>query len=94
MRLAPQVQTVVPEGAVVKTWQDFNRALLFALRLEKGLMFVAVFLIVVVAAMSATALDAADEALPPGTRWQSPPEDILEVLLEGTVGSSRRPSRA
>lgn len=52
LRLAPQVAAVMPEGAVVKTWRDFNRALLFALRLEKGLMFVAVFLIVVVAAMS------------------------------------------
>jgi lipoprotein-releasing system permease protein len=52
LRLAPQVESVVPEGAVVRTWRDFNRALLFALRLEKGLMFVAVFLIVVVAAMS------------------------------------------
>jgi lipoprotein-releasing system permease protein len=52
LSLAPQVEAVVPEGAVVRTWQDFNRALLFALRLEKGLMFVAVFLIVIVAAMS------------------------------------------
>ncbi|MGB6642357.1 MAG: FtsX-like permease family protein, partial [Thermoanaerobaculia bacterium] len=52
LRLAPQVEAVVPEGAVVRTWRDFNRALLFALRLEKGLMFVAVFLIVVVAALS------------------------------------------
>jgi lipoprotein-releasing system permease protein len=50
--LAPRVESVMPEGAVIRTWQDFNRALLFALRLEKGLMFVAVFLIVVVAAMS------------------------------------------
>lgn len=52
LRLAPRIEALVPTGAVVRTWQDLNRALLFALRLEKGLMFVAVFLIVVVAAMS------------------------------------------
>ncbi len=36
--------------------------------------------VVVVAAMSATRVDAVDEAAPPATRWQSPPEDVLEVL--------------
>ena len=36
--------------------------------------------IAVVAAMSATNVDARDEALQPATRWQSPPEDVLEVL--------------
>jgi dipeptidyl aminopeptidase/acylaminoacyl peptidase len=36
--------------------------------------------VVVVAAMSATSVDAVDDAVSPATRWQSPPEDILEVL--------------
>ncbi len=52
LELAPGLSRWLPEGSVVRTWSDLNRALLFALRLEKGLMFVAVFLIVVVAAMS------------------------------------------
>jgi lipoprotein-releasing system permease protein len=36
----------------VRTWQDLNRALFFALRLEKTLMFLAVLLIVLVAALA------------------------------------------
>ncbi len=52
LRVAPELGAVLPAGARVRTWQDLNRALFFALRLEKLLMFVAVLLIVVVAAMS------------------------------------------
>ena len=55
LALAPEVAARLPEGSVIRTWSDLNKALLFALRLEKGLMFVAVFLIVVVAAMSLVA---------------------------------------
>jgi lipoprotein-releasing system permease protein len=47
-RLGP----VLPEGARVRTWRELNRGLLFALRLEKSLMFLAVFLIVVVAVLA------------------------------------------
>jgi lipoprotein-releasing system permease protein len=47
-----ELERTLPAGSVVRTWRDLNRALLFALKLEKSLMFVAVFLIVVVAAMS------------------------------------------
>ncbi len=50
-RLAP----VLPKESVVRTWKDLNRPLLFALRLEKALMFVAVSLIVLVAAFSLVA---------------------------------------
>jgi lipoprotein-releasing system permease protein len=52
LAVAPQLSDLVPPGSRVRTWRDLNRALLFALRLEKSLMFVAVFLIVVVAAIS------------------------------------------
>jgi lipoprotein-releasing system permease protein len=55
LELAPRLAGFLPEGSVIRTWSDLNQALLFALRLEKGLMFVAVFLIVVVAAMSLVA---------------------------------------
>ncbi len=50
--VAASLADKLPEGSQIRTWSDLNRALLFALRLEKGLMFVAVFLIVVVAALS------------------------------------------
>ncbi len=44
-----------PPNAVVRTWADLNRPLLFALRLEKTLTFVAVFLIVLVATLALVA---------------------------------------
>jgi lipoprotein-releasing system permease protein len=46
---------VLPEGAEVRTWKELNRPLLFALRLEKLVLFVAVFLIVLVAALALVA---------------------------------------
>ena len=52
LTLVDELERKLPAGSVVRTWRDLNRALLFALKLEKSLMFVAVFLIVVVAAMS------------------------------------------
>lgn len=50
--VAERVADVLPAGATVQSWRDLNQALLFLLRLEKSLMFIAVFLIVVVAAMA------------------------------------------
>ena len=50
--VAELLRARLPEGTTVKTWRDLNKALFFLLRLEKSLMFVAVFLIVVVAAMA------------------------------------------
>jgi lipoprotein-releasing system permease protein len=45
----------IAPGSVVRTWADLNRPLLFALRLEKTLTFVAVFLIVLVATLALVA---------------------------------------
>ncbi|MCG8459922.1 MAG: FtsX-like permease family protein [Holophagales bacterium] len=42
----------LPVGSRIRTWEDLNRGLFFALQLEKRLMFLAVFLIVPVAAMA------------------------------------------
>lgn len=46
---------LLPAGSEVRTWKDLNRPLLFALRLEKVMMFVAVSLIVLVAALALVA---------------------------------------
>lgn len=52
LELAPRLAAVLPAGSRVETWQDLNRGLFFAFKLEKVLMFVSVFLIVPVAAMA------------------------------------------
>ena len=51
-RVAERLRGELPEEVMIKTWRDLNRPLFFALRLEKTLMFIAVFLIVIVAAMA------------------------------------------
>lgn len=50
--LAPRLRESLPAGAELRTWKDLNRGLFFAFELEERLMFVAVFLIVPVAAMA------------------------------------------
>jgi len=51
-RVAERLRAQLPAGATVVTFNDLNRALFFALRLEKALMFVGVFLIVLVASQA------------------------------------------
>jgi lipoprotein-releasing system permease protein len=46
------ISPMLPVGSEVRTWRDLNRALLFALRLEKTMTFLGVFLIVVVAMLA------------------------------------------
>ena len=55
LSLVPQVRELVPADAELRTWEELNRPLFFALRLEKTVMFVAVSLIVLVAAMALVA---------------------------------------
>jgi lipoprotein-releasing system permease protein len=55
MALKPALEAVVPAGSEVLTWQDLNAPLFFALRLEKSVMFVAVFLIDIVASLALVA---------------------------------------
>jgi lipoprotein-releasing system permease protein len=52
---AGRLPAALPPGSVVRTWKDLNRPLLFALRLEKLVMFVAVSLIVLVASLALVA---------------------------------------
>jgi lipoprotein-releasing system permease protein len=47
-----RLAAILPAGARVSTWKELNRPLFFALRLEKSVMFVAVSLIVAVAALA------------------------------------------
>ena len=49
---AARLRAALPSGVTVVTYRDLNRALFFALRLEKALMFVGVFLIVLVASQA------------------------------------------
>ncbi len=52
LALAARLESLTPAGSEVWTWQRLNAGLFFALRLEKSLMFVAVFLIVAVASLA------------------------------------------
>jgi lipoprotein-releasing system permease protein len=51
LTVAGSIETAFPE-LIVRTWEDLNAPLLFALDLEKRVMFVAVFLIVLVGALA------------------------------------------
>ena len=53
--VAGRLGPALPKGSVVRTWKELNRPLLFALHLEKAVMFVAVSLIIVVAALALVA---------------------------------------
>jgi lipoprotein-releasing system permease protein len=55
LEVAGRLPAALPPESEVRTWQDLNRPLLFALRLEKVLMFVAVSLIILVAALALVA---------------------------------------
>lgn len=55
LEVAERLRAGLPATAKVETWRDFNRPLFFALRLEKSVMFVAVSLIVLVAALALVA---------------------------------------
>lgn len=81
--VAAGLGAVLPPGSEVLTWKDLNRPLLFALRLEKVLMFVAVFLVVVVAALALVA----DLALIIATKV---PEIGILSAMGATPGDLRR----
>lgn len=53
--VAGRLGPALPKGSVVRTWKELNRPLLFALHLEKAVMFVAVSLIIVVASLALVA---------------------------------------
>lgn len=55
LELAPAVAAALPAGARLRSWKELNRSLYFVLRLEKTLLFVAVWLIVLVAALALVA---------------------------------------
>ncbi len=55
LAVAARLPAALPPGSTVRTWKELNRPLLFALRLEKVMMFVAVSLIVLVASLALVA---------------------------------------
>jgi lipoprotein-releasing system permease protein len=52
VRLAPALAAALSPEARVRTWRELNRPLFFALRLEKTVMFLAVSLVILVAALA------------------------------------------
>ena len=52
LALAQKLAPALPRGGKIETWRDLNRPLFFALALERTVLFFAVSLIVVVAAMA------------------------------------------
>ncbi len=77
LQVAASLSPLLPKGSVVRTWKDLNRPLLFALRLEKVLMFVAVSLVVLVAALALVA----DLALIVSNKQS-------EIGILGTIGAT------
>lgn len=75
--VAARLPPVLPAGSTVRTWKDLNRPLLFALRMEKALMFVAVSLVVLVAALALVA----DLALIISSKQ-------AEIGILGTIGAT------
>lgn len=55
LEVARELRPLLPPDSELLTWQDLNAPLFFALRLEKSVMFVAVFLIVIVASLALVA---------------------------------------
>jgi lipoprotein-releasing system permease protein len=55
VELRSRVAAALPPQSRVRDWREINRPLFFALRLEKAVMFVAIFLIVLVAALALVA---------------------------------------
>jgi lipoprotein-releasing system permease protein len=50
--VAAELTDRLPDTVTVRTWHDLNRALFFALRLEKAVMFLGVLLIILVAGLA------------------------------------------
>lgn len=51
LTLAGELRRGLPLGSRVRTWRDLNQGLFFALKMEKALMFVGVFLVVLVSGL-------------------------------------------
>jgi lipoprotein-releasing system permease protein len=77
LEVASRLPPILPAGSTVRTWKDLNRPLLFALRMEKALMFVAVSLVVLVAALALVA----DLALIISSKQ-------AEIGILGTIGAT------
>ena len=83
LALAPRLAAELPAGSRLATWKDLNHSLYFVLRLEKSLLFVAVSLIVLVAALALVV----DLALLIASKR-------AEIGMLGAMGARRRQIRA
>ena len=77
--VANELTERLPAETRIRTWQDLNEPLLLALRLEKRLMFIAVFLIVLVGALALVS----DLSLIVASRRR-------EIAILATMGASDR----
>jgi lipoprotein-releasing system permease protein len=57
-RVAREIDTIFGASVVTKTWEEANRALVSALKLERSVLFATVFLIVIVAGLNLAATSA------------------------------------
>ena len=86
LALARRLGPLLPAEAEILTWRELNRALFFALKLEKSLMFVAVMLIVLVAALALVSdlnliIASKQPELGMFGAMGAPPESLREIFL-------------
>ncbi len=88
---AKAVRAALGPGVSVATWEEQNRALVLALRLERTVLFAAVFLIVIVAGLNLAATSAVLAATRAGDAavlavLGAPPRAVARVFLAAGAG--------
>jgi lipoprotein-releasing system permease protein len=85
-RVAKAIETIFGSSVVMKTWEEANRALVSALKLERSVLFATVFLIVIVAGLNLAATSAVLAATRAGDAavlsvLGAPPKTVASVFL-------------
>jgi lipoprotein-releasing system permease protein len=88
---AVRVEAALGPGVAVKTWEEANRSLVLALRLERIVLFATVFLIVIVAGLNLAATSAVLAATRAGDAailavLGAPPRTVARVFLAAGAG--------
>lgn len=90
-RVAEEVRTRLGADIATTTWEDANRSLVLALKLERIVLFASVFLIVIVAGLNLAATSAVLAATRSGDAavlsvLGAPPKEIRDVFLVAGAG--------